>query len=116
MSFSKLSKALHKVEFYLKGSLTANLPDFIFRPFLSRKLASLSDYEQELIQARVNYYNKLEEPFELTDSAVRIGKFRQDKSRAYFLDMKELVRYFPEDLKIQYLFGDITEVPDYLVF
>ncbi|WP_114416428.1 glycosyl transferase family 90 [Marinospirillum perlucidum] len=111
MGIAKLSKALHKAGFYLKGSLTANLPDQLFRPFLESRLARLASYDQEQILDRVNYYNKLSDSFSLDESAIRIDQFQKDGSRAYFLDMKELVRFFPGDLRIQYLFGDITEVP-----
>ncbi|SFX09038.1 glycosyl transferase family 90 [Marinospirillum alkaliphilum] len=110
--FARFSKALHKAGFYLSGATTAYLPDALFRPFLQSRLAALSDYDEQAVMDRVNYYNRLDAPFDLGDAGVRIGDFRRDGSSAYFLDLKRLARYFPADYRMHYLFGDITHVPD----
>ena len=62
---------------------------------------------------RVNYYNKIDRDINLSDnvsnlSALKIKNFH----RTYFFDSYEFTRYFNPSLKMNFLFGDITHVPD----
>jgi hypothetical protein len=56
---------------------------------------------------RVNYYNKLSEPFKVFSGA-NIVKLRKEKiNSSYFYDFYEIACYFPSCFKFNYLFGDV---------
>lgn len=119
-TFQQLSKRLHKTGFYLSGLAEMAIPDEWYRRrrrMLLAELDRLTDGERAWVNARVAYYNKLKQPFTLPSSSERIGDFgRRGNSTAYFIDFKRLIRYFPAESRIHYLFGDITRVPEYPAF
>jgi len=52
-------------------------------------------------------------PFRLPLSAERAGDFNfAGKSSAYCFDFRNLIQCLPRDRKVDYQFGDITEIPD----
>jgi hypothetical protein len=58
---------------------------------------------------RANYYNKLV-PARFSLPSTQVSGLDRSKSR-YFLDLNQYLKYFPANLKIDYLFGDIRDVP-----
>jgi hypothetical protein len=65
------------------------------------------------IDARVAYYNRMSSPFRLPSSAERAGDFTfAGKSSAYCFDFRNLIQCLPRDCKVDYQFGDVTEIPD----
>lgn len=90
------------------------VPRWIFRTRLQATLAQLSSREdREQIYERVNYYNKLTQPVPLADSAPVLGEFhRKGHKSVYFFDTYEYVRWFPPRLQWQYVFGDVTHIPE----
>jgi hypothetical protein len=79
---------------------------------LQKKLAALKDFNQTYIKQRVNYHNKLTTVRPLS-SGTQLGNFKlTDKFKVYFFDTYEYVRYFSSQLKANFLFGDITHVPE----
>ncbi|MFC6445259.1 glycosyl transferase family 90 [Shinella zoogloeoides] len=69
-----------------------------------------SSAEREDLFARVNYYNKLT-PGIADMPGVPLGKVDRSKSR-YFIDLQEYLKYFPQSLRVDYCFGDVTWVPE----
>lgn len=103
----------NKFLYYVKVLSRQLLPAFLFRSQLSKKLSTLVQFDQEYVLFRVNYYNKLFVIKPLTDSAVTLRKFKiPKKQRAYYFDTHEYTRYFNSEFKANFLFGDITKVPD----
>ena len=99
-----------KLTYYLINGLKLLVPDFYYRNKLNKALnAANSD---EYIQSRVNYYNKVDDTFQLDETVRTIKEFKKEKKKTYFFDLIEFLRYFPSSNKIAYLFGDITTVPD----
>lgn len=99
-----------KLTYYIVNVAKLLLPDALYRMQLKSRLENLQ--ESAYIQERVDYYNKLEAPFALPDDAVTIEKFKKEKRKTYFYDLLNYLRYFSPHLKIAYLFGDITTVPE----
>lgn len=65
-------------------------------------------------QKRIDYYNKLSKVHSLGPEAHSIAALtRPKKLKTYYFDTLRISRYFPSDLKIDYWFGDITQVPDH---
>ena len=106
-----------KFAFYFRGfSEYALIPDFLFRRRLGKWLINNYKYNPHEIQSRVNYYNKLEDTFTVPDSALVLRKISK-KSKTYFLDLRQVLRYFPSQVRSYYRFGDIidtNEVPGFV--
>lgn len=64
----------------------------------------------EAILDRVNYYNRLERGSH-PQPLVPISRVDRSRSR-YFFDIDEYLRFFARSLRIDYVFGDVTKVPD----
>jgi len=102
----------NKFLYYSLNYLQQLLPNFLFRSRLHKKLEALKDFNQVYIKQRVNYYNKLSNNRPLS-SGTEVGRLKlTDKFKVYFFDTYEYLRYFGAHLKVNFLFGDITHVPD----
>ena len=69
------------------------------------------DVTEQMLK-RVNYYCKLDNRFSPSENSVSVGDFRKTKSFVYFADTKRVVRHFPKDKRFDFIFGDVTHVPD----
>lgn len=108
----KISLQLGKIQFYLSGYARSLIPSSVHRSRLADRLR-VPLREHDALRQRVDYYLKHSAPFMLPTSAPAIGSLRRGYSNAYYFDLRDLVRYFPRDLRLSYLFGDITHVPDH---
>lgn len=108
--------------YYMKGYYRYFMPKFLYQ---SRLESTINNYlekhpdEVDYINDRVNYYCKLMSVKNLSDQAVLLRDFKK-KSKlknkrcrsVYFFDTYEYSRFFPDDKRIETLYGDITHVPD----
>lgn len=79
--------------------------------------ASLPAPEQKYVDNRVAYYLKLSDKFSHSPKAESIAHFtKTHKKNPYFFDLFSHLRYFPKDFLFDYVFGDVTQVPDYPSF
>lgn len=61
---------------------------------------------------RVNYYNRLTCDFVPSNDAVKNKDFvRKGQTSSYFLDLKNVLRNFPSDVRFDYIFGDVVAIP-----
>jgi len=100
-----------KFTYYMKNIFQLFIPSFFYR----KRLSSLVNNKNidEYILKRINYYNKIEKNFLVDESAISITKFQKiEKKKTYYFDLLLYLRYFPPILKISYLFGDTTSVPN----
>lgn len=103
---------LRKIAFYTRGFLEHFLlPPCISRAKLNSWLKRINRYDPEAIWRRVNYYNRLETPFEPAADATSIAKIPWGKT-TYRIDFRRVMRHFYPELKANYRFGDVTEVTD----
>ena len=103
----------NNIAYYAKSLLRRLLPDFLYRIQLANKLKTANNYDIDYLRSRVNYYNKLSGSIPLTNEAIEIGKLALPKrKRVYYFDTVEFTRYFNKKLRANFLFGDITHVPD----
>jgi hypothetical protein len=98
-----------KVVFYLKSIVNLLTPSSYFQKKLAPHLKEAKQ-NQSLLK-RANYYNKTNS-FTLPNNAVTIDSFQKEKKKTYFFDLLRYLKYFNKNLKISYLFGDVTHVPD----
>lgn len=105
--------------YYLKNFLGYLWPRALYRLSGSSIAAQVDKQpDRDYIYSRVNYYNKLEGTARLSPTESkqlkqhRITARPKIKSR-YFYDSYEITRYFNQQLRWQYLFGDIIHVPEF---
>lgn len=105
-----------KLLYYIKVLAWQLIPSSTFRAKLPEKLKALKNLSNSArlrVPARVHYYNKLSADKTLSSSAIPIGKLKLPKrQKAYYFDTQEYTRYFDPSLRANFLFGDITKVPD----
>lgn len=100
----------NKLRYYLTGHAKRLYPKSLLRLDLDRLQQSIKDFDEQNMYERLNYCHKINTPFELDDSAHRL-KDISNKHGVYSLDLMEYTRFFPQEYKLSYLFGDITHVP-----
>ena len=62
---------------------------------------------------RVNFYNKLDRDINLSENISELSKLKiKNIHKTYFFDSYEFTRYFKSSLKMNFLFGDITHIPE----
>ena len=73
--------------------------------------SKLNDDTIENIQKRVDYYCKIQTPMEVRGS-YQLKDLKSIKSpKAYYFDTYEYARFFPENYPIDFVFGDVIDVP-----
>lgn len=103
----------NKLLYYATGFVRQLFPASVFRRRLQRKLSTLTQYDASYILSRVNYYNKMEELKPIKPHQNRLIDFKLPKKmKVYYFDSHEYTRYFNPELRVNFLFGDITHVPD----
>ncbi|WP_240455656.1 glycosyl transferase family 90 [Halomonas faecis] len=108
-------KNLHKLGFYTRHFLSLAIPATWQRRWFERALADLERLPVEEVSAicrRVQYYNRLSEPFDPSEQSRRIDAFQREKSWSYYLDLLTLLRAFPGEYRFDHLFGDVKWVPE----
>lgn len=103
-----------KFFYYLKACTNILTPHFILKV---RKQCFLkkyySKYNNDALQFRLNYYNKLKENKLLTEKATNLATHKLKSvnySKVYFFDSYEYTRYFSKKLNWKFAPGDITDL------
>lgn len=115
MYYNQFLIELHrnKALYYIKNLARQLIPSKLYRINLRRKLSSIQEYNEGKINDRLNYYNKLDGNVNLGIGANSLHKLKILKSpKSYNFDLFEYIRYFDKNLKANFLFGDITYIPD----
>jgi len=107
-----------KLFYNIKSILRYAAPKFLFAGRRRRILNSLNSYDEKEIRARVDYYNKLQNKTALPAGSTALADFkylRRSKGKSslttYFFDTYEYTRFFRDNLKFYYAFGDVQYVP-----
>lgn len=116
--FARLKFIFHsgknpKWQYYICSILRRLIP----RAWLQRRLASIlnnaesrADY-QYLCQRR-DYYCEIAGTVAAGKDAMPLGDLKPKKPKVYYYDLLRYARYFPKNLRLRLLPGDITHVPD----
>jgi hypothetical protein len=114
-ALDQLHKNLHKARYYFTQYVRLLLPGSYGLGQFERCIAEFERMDEKAraeILRRVNYYNKLTEPFRLDSSAPAGFEFTpRKKSMAYYLDYSYFLSFFPQSWRASYLLGDITHIP-----
>ena len=85
-------------------------PAAFYRSSLAGILGTIDDHDRAGIEDRVNYYNKLTEPFHL-DAPVTLGTFKHTGNTSMQMDLKSVLRYFDKSQCFNHVLGDTTKNP-----
>jgi len=110
IDLSKKPKLFYYLQSYAKF-FAPNLYYRLKRQSLLQYYVSLDAQTQKSIEARVSYYNKIQTPFKLSNATTIQSFVKNERHKTYFFDLMEHLRLFDRDLKLNYLFGDITQIP-----
>jgi len=104
----------NKLKYYIVNYIRQYLPGVIFRKLLSKKISYINHVDAEYVCQRVDYYNKLTDKQDIDSENFADIKTLKNKTKrnVYYFDTYEYLRYFPENLKLAPLFGDIIHIPD----
>ena len=117
--------------YYLKEILLLLVPRTFYRLILKSELKKTEKYDKDYILCRVNYYNKKEDQFDISNNAITLRdlRYRQIKNiiskivyskksglikkhTTYFLDLHKYFSFFSSNKKLDFLFGDVTTMPN----
>ena len=102
---------IQKVKFfyYLTNTLSLLIPRFLYRSILKSQIKKLDQHNVESIKSRVDYYNRIDKKFQLSDSAVTnnelffnqmlklkkrfVNKISVKKRTTYFFDLYGCFRF-----------------------
>ena len=115
-------KRNNKLIYYLNGHFKRLYPKSLLNLDTEKLKKSINDFDELKMYQRLDYYNKVQTRFSLDQKSIinydmeywRLSMLKEIKIKhgVYFLDLMEYARFFPQDNKIAYLFGDITSVPN----
>ncbi len=110
---SKKSHRNNKQLYYSLNFLKLLIPNFLYRNSLKKNLDEIEKYDDNYIKMRVNFYNKLDRDINLSENILELSKLKiKNFHKTYFFDSYEFTRYFKSSLKMNFLFGDITHIPE----
>lgn len=104
----KLKRKAGRVFYYARNVVRDIAPQALFRARLDVLLAR-SIRCAPSIRERINYYNKLSQPFTPSPEAVTIATL-PFRPTMYYYDLKEFARYFDPGLRLDLEFGDVEGV------
>lgn len=100
-----------KPPYYIKNIIKMFVPKKYYKNLLKKLITTIND--TKYVFKRVNYYNKMNSSFQISNRLYSIKEFsKKEKMTTYYFDLIEHLRYFNESLAVSYKFGDITEIPD----
>lgn len=102
-----------KFFYYIKAYLRRILPTTSYSVKIKELERSLSASQLELVASRVNYYCRSSVKSSLSSPCCTLKDLRSPVTpKTYYHDTYEYARFFPEELSINFVFGDVTTVPD----
>ena len=104
------SRGNNKTVYYIRAGLREMVPGAYFRARREACLKTIEKYDSPEVFERVDYYNKLVNNFTLPADAPRIKEI-SFKNSTYFFDLREFARYYDPNMRLPYVFGDVTKVP-----
>lgn len=123
---NKLKYKNIKSFYYLRHVLAALVPRIFYRLRLQSELKRIKYYDKEYIFSRLNYYNKKENRFTVSENSttnknfrlLQLGNIKENiikknkevkKHTTYFFDLYKLFSFFDNKKKLDFIFGDITK-------
>jgi len=114
----KLRDRLHsrRLVYNLQQVRDLMIPDAFYRA-RCRSLLDRRSENQAQLDFRVDYCNRIDQPFRPDQHSVSIAEFNtirhylKHRQTTYYCDLQAVLRYFDRNKRFNYLFGDIRDVP-----
>ena len=123
---NKLKYKNIKSFYYLRHVLAALVPRIFYRLRLQSELKKIKHFDRKYIFSRLNYYNKKEDKFTVSENSMtnkdlryrQLGNIKENiikknkefkKNKTYFFDLYKLFSFFDNKKKLDFIFGDITK-------
>ncbi|APX07528.1 glycosyl transferase family 90 [Vibrio campbellii] len=104
---------MRKFKYYFINSLMGILPSFFYRHSRKRLLSGKSQYNEDYLKERRDYYCKSQSKFKLTgDEITTVSNFKKTGGRTYYYDLLKVIRCFPKKFQFKYVNGDVIDIPD----
>ncbi len=101
----------NKVLYYLKGFLTDRLPTKNAAQKIAELKLRLTPSELSQVERRVEYYMRVSKPTHIKGNTRVKDLLRPVTPKSYFFDLYRYARYFGKKRAIDFVFGDVVEVP-----
>lgn len=102
----------NKILYYVKSYLMPFLPIKNYKREIQRLEKKLSKEDLENAQKRVDYYCKIKKAQLKISGKTFIKNLKQAQDpKTYYFDAYKYARFFDENLKMDFVFGDVIEVP-----
>lgn len=105
-----------KLFYYLTNIFYVIIP----KPFFKYKLEMILDkcdrFDYNYILGRVDYYNKIVDKSNIESRYISIKNFKKTSKTTYFFDLYYFLRYYDDNFKFSYVFGDVIDIPEYPSF
>ena len=62
-----------KIKYYLTNSISLIIPRLFFRMKMKHELKKVNNYDYKYLESRVNYYNRINENFQLGEDGVNLN-------------------------------------------
>lgn len=99
----------NKFLYYTTNAFRQLLPRFWLRQRLSKILKPRAS---KAVLERVNYYNKIDLPFSLSEESEQVSSYKKGKGWTYYFDFIRHLSFFQPQFRFHYLPGDITHIPE----
>tara|TARA_R110001599_G_scaffold84265_9_gene227119 strand:- start:16036 stop:16956 length:921 start_codon:yes stop_codon:yes gene_type:complete len=100
--------------FYVNNIFNSLIPNYFSQRKLKYLLQEVNKYPKEEIKERISYYITNNNG-QLAANAIALKDFkRPKKGTMYYFDLVQYTRYFKNNLKIKFKFGDVQENQDTL--
>lgn len=106
------AKKQNKILYYLKNYFKCYLPNISLEQRKKKLLVQLTEKQLLEVEERVDYYCKIQDKFS-PSGKFQIKDLKKPKTpKAYYFDTYEYARFFNKNTPINFVFGDLIEVPD----
>lgn len=108
-------KSLARQIFYVKAFACYFMPNAWYRRKLKRLFNGLSEEEKKIVSNRVEYYIRIAQNSHIKGEKM-VGQYKfpfraKKRFSTYFFDLYQVLCYFDKNLRFDYEFGDVTEIP-----
>jgi hypothetical protein len=107
---------MRRALYYAHGFLRESLPPALWQALRPDRLAWAESMLTPEQRRRVDYYNRLDAPFPVPEEALSLRSLPSGGQTTYYLDFRDLARWFPQGLRACHLFGDVRHVPEVPTF
>ncbi len=114
--YLQFGRGLGRLGFYARGFAGYYAPRGWFVSRREDVVGALSGEDLHRAERMAEYYCRLPEGAAVGEPGVTVGEFHypygeKHKFATYFFDLYGVVRYFPDELRFGYKFGDLREAP-----